>query len=99
MAYYAKFYRQSVAATSLGPIEFAFTARTVDWLKLIFGNIALVVFTLGLGLVFVGYRNWSFAVRHLHAAGEIDLSAFTQSTTAAASDAEGLASAFDIGAI
>ena len=36
---------------------------------------------------------------HLNAVGDIDLSAFTQSTTAAGSDAEGLASAFDIGAI
>lgn len=99
IAYYAKYYRQVVAATSVGPLNFAFTASTLDWFKLILGNIALVVFTLGLGLTFIAYRNWSFAVSHLRAAGEVDLSQFTQSSTSPARDAEGLASAFDIGAI
>jgi uncharacterized membrane protein YjgN (DUF898 family) len=99
LSYYAAFYRQVVTATSIGGVDFEFTARTKDWLKLILGNIALVVFTLGLGLIFVGYRNWSFAVRHLEATGEVNLDMLLQSRTAATGDAEGLADAFDIGAI
>jgi uncharacterized membrane protein YjgN (DUF898 family) len=99
IAYKAAFYRKVVEHTEFGGLQFAFTARTADWLKLILGNIALVVFTLGLGLVFVGYRNWSFFVRHMEAAGEIDLDLLLQSHTSASSDAEGLADAFDIGAI
>ena len=99
LAYYAKFYRQAIGATSLDAIDFAFTARSSDWLKLIGGTIALIVLTLGLGLIFVSYRNWSFFVRHLEATGDIDLGALTQSTARGATDAEGLAAAFDIGAI
>jgi uncharacterized membrane protein YjgN (DUF898 family) len=99
LAYYAAFYRRVVEATSLGPLQFAFTARTMDWLKLVLGSLGLIVVTLGLGYVFVGYRNWSFFVRHLEAYGELPLEALTQSETRAGSDAEGLASAFDIGAI
>jgi uncharacterized membrane protein YjgN (DUF898 family) len=99
LSYYAAFYRQVVSATSIAGIQFEFTARTKDWLKLILGNIALVIFTLGAGLLFVGYRNWSFAVRHMEATGEIDLDTLLQSRTTASGDAEGLADAFDIGAI
>lgn len=99
LAFYAKFYRQAIGATELGPLRLSFTARTVDWFKLIGGSILLVVFTLGLGLLFVSYRNWSFFVRHLEADGEIDLTQLTQSEARGATDAEGLASAFDIGAI
>jgi uncharacterized membrane protein YjgN (DUF898 family) len=99
LAYYAAFYRQVVNATSLGPLQFEFTARTVDWFKLILGSIGLVIVTFGLGYMFVGYRNWSFLIRHLEAYGEIDLDTLTQSETKTGTDAEGLASAFDIGAI
>lgn len=99
LSYYAAFYRQVVNATSIAGIDFEFTARTKDWLKLILGNIALVIVTLGVGLLFLGYRNWSFAVRHLEAAGEINLDTLLQSPFAATGDAEGLADAFDIGAI
>jgi uncharacterized membrane protein YjgN (DUF898 family) len=99
LSYYAAFYRQVVNATSIAGIDFEFTARTKDWLKLILGNIGLVIVTLGVGLLFLGYRNWSFAVRHLEAAGEIDLDTLLQSPFAATGDAEGLADAFDIGAL
>lgn len=99
VAFYAAFYREAVNSTSLGPLQLQFTARTADWFKLILGHIGLVIVTLGIGLIFIGYRNWSFFVRHLEAYGELDLDAFTQSQTSAAQDAEGLASAFDIGAI
>lgn len=99
LAYKAAFYRKVVEQTEFGGLNFAFNARTADWLMLVLGNIALVLFTLGLGLVFVGYRNWSFFVRHMEAAGEINLDELLQSRTSASSDAEGLADAFDIGAI
>jgi uncharacterized membrane protein YjgN (DUF898 family) len=99
IAYKAAFYRKVVEHTEFAGLQFAFTASTPDWMKLILGNIALVVFTLGLGSVFVGYRNWSLFVRHMEAAGEIDLDALLQSQTSATGDAEGLADAFDIGAI
>jgi uncharacterized membrane protein YjgN (DUF898 family) len=99
LSYYAAFYRRVAGATAWGGLSFAFTARTRDWLKLILGHIGLVIVTLGIGLIFIGYRNWSFAVRHMEATGEVDLDTLLQSRTAASSDAEGLADAFDIGAV
>jgi uncharacterized membrane protein YjgN (DUF898 family) len=99
LAYYAAFYRKAVGTLSFGGLGFNFTASTLEWFKLVLGNIALVILTLGLGLVFVGYRNWSFFVRHMEAHGEINLDELTQSATSATGDAEGLADAFDIGAI
>jgi hypothetical protein len=86
-------------STSVGGLTFDFTADTMDWLKLIVTNILLVVFTLGVGVIFVGYRNWKFIVTHMEATGVIDLDHLTQSQTRAPTDAEGLADAFDIGAI
>ena len=99
LSYYAAFYRKVVETTSIGGLQFEFTARTKDWLKLIFGSIGLVIVTLGFGLLFVGYRNWSFVVRHMEAGGVVDLDTLLQSQTRATGDAEGLADAFDIGAI
>lgn len=99
IAYFAAFYRKMVGEMTLGGLRFDFTARTIDWIKLLLGHIALVVVTLGFGLMFIGYRNWAFFARHLQVGGEIDLAAMTQSPTALQTDAEGLADAFDIGAI
>ncbi|HVJ02148.1 MAG TPA: DUF898 family protein, partial [Sphingomonas sp.] len=63
------------------------------------GNIALVVCTLGVGLIFVGYRNWSFFISHMHAYGSVAVDELTQSTTRAPRQGEGLLDAFDVGAI
>jgi uncharacterized membrane protein YjgN (DUF898 family) len=97
--WYAKYYRNAAAATSLGDLEFGFEASTWDWLKLFLGNIGLAIVTLGLGLTYWGYRNWAFMIRHARLYGSIDVSALTQSTTHAPREAEGFADAFDVGAI
>jgi uncharacterized membrane protein YjgN (DUF898 family) len=99
LAYYAKFFRQMVEATSLHTLTFGFTASTRDWLKLFLGDVALVVLTLGIGSIFLGYRHWSFGVRHLHAFGYVDVDLLTQSTTTELREGEGLLDAFDMGAI
>lgn len=97
-AFYAAYFRKVISGLSLGDLEFEFTATTKEWLKLIFGTAALVVCTLGLGAVFIGYRNWSFFVRHLRAYGTLELDQFTQSTTRAPGQGEGLFDSFDMGA-
>ena len=99
LGYYAAYYRKVVGSTTLGELEFAFTARSKDWLLLFLGNIGLAVVTLGIGIIFWSYRNWAFFVRHLEAYGNVDPAELTQSTVAATGDAEGLAGMFDIGAI
>jgi uncharacterized membrane protein YjgN (DUF898 family) len=99
LTYYAAYFREVVGTLRLGQLEFAFTATTGDWLRLVLGNFALAIGTLGIGYVFVGYRNWAFFARYMHVFGEIELSGLTQSTTRAPRQGEGLLDAFDIGAI
>ena len=97
--WYAKYFRQAAEATSLGELQFGFDATTLQWLGLFLGNLGLAIVTLGFGLTYWGYRNWSFMVRHLHVYGSIDVSEMTQSTTHAPREAEGFADAFDVGAL
>ncbi|GAO40052.1 hypothetical protein SCH01S_42_00950 [Sphingomonas changbaiensis NBRC 104936] len=99
VGYFAAYARKVIDRLELGDLRFAFTAGSKDWLKLFLGHVAVVVGTLGIGFVFLSYRNWSFFIRHLEASGDVELESLTQSPDTSATDAEGLASAFDIGAI
>ena len=99
VAFYAAFYREVVGKTRWHDLDFSFDARTKDWIKLLVGDVVLVVITLGIGLIFLTYRHWKFFMTHLEALGEILLDDLTQSTTATARHGEGLLDAFDIGAI
>lgn len=99
MAFWAKFYRLAASRTELGDLQFAFTASTWAWIKLFLGNLFLAIFTLGFGIMFWSYRTWSFVAQHLEIYGTVDVAGLRQSTTRAPGDSEGLADAFDIGAI
>lgn len=99
ITFYAVFFRECVSQMTLGQLEFEFAARTKDWIKLYLGDVALVVCTLGIGAIFLGYRHWSFFIRHLEAYGEVDLDTLTVSTTRRPGQGEGLLDAFDIGAV
>ncbi|WP_260482846.1 YjgN family protein [Sphingomicrobium flavum] len=99
MAFWAKFYRNAAEVTDLGELRFGFDASTMQWIALWVGNIALAVFTLGFGIMFWTYRNWSFITRHLQIYGTVHVNELMQSQTRAPGDSEGLADAFDIGAI
>jgi uncharacterized membrane protein YjgN (DUF898 family) len=96
--YYSAYFREVIGSLSLGELEFDFDARTWDWFKLVVVNIALVVFTLGIGAIFLGYRNWAFFIRHLNAYGNVNLDYLTQSETREPGQGEGLLDAFDVGA-
>jgi uncharacterized membrane protein YjgN (DUF898 family) len=98
LGYYAAFFREAIGALRLDDLQFEFDARSRQWLWLFLGDIALVVLTLGIGICFLGYRHWSFLIRHLGARGALDTATLAQSTTRAPREAEGLADAFDIGA-
>jgi len=99
LAYYAKFFRIVVGEMTLGDLSFEFDAKTWDWIRLGLGDVALLVLTLGLGFVFLGYRHWKFFIAHMQAYGEVDVDGLTQSTTRRARHGEGLLDAFDMGAI
>jgi uncharacterized membrane protein YjgN (DUF898 family) len=96
--YYSAYFREVISHLRLGGLEFAFTARTVDWVKFVLGTVGLVMITFGIGYIFVAYRNWAFFMRHLEAYGSVDLLDLTQSTTREPGQGEGLLDAFDIGA-
>lgn len=98
LAFYAAFLREVIGALTLENLEFRFEATTDDWLKLFFGDILLVVATLGVGWLFLQYRHWRFFITHLEAYGDIDLNAFTQSSTRESKHGEGLLDAMDVGA-
>lgn len=98
LIFYAKYFRVAVGGLSLTSIDFHFSAGSKQWLKLILGDIGLVIVTLGLGALFLRYRHWKFFITHLEATGEIDLEALTQSSTREPTQGEGLLDAFDVGA-
>lgn len=98
LIYYAAYFREAISKLTLGELEFDFTATTGDWIRLMLGTVALVVCTLGVGYIFVAYRNWAFFIRHMRAFGDVHLNDLTQSTTREPGQGEGLLDAFDIGA-
>lgn len=97
--YFAVYFRNAVNGLSLGGLAFRFDASSGDWIRFFAGNFALVAGTLGIGIVLLPYRNWQFLITHLGATGGIDASRLSQSSTAAPGEGEGLAGAFEIGAI
>ncbi len=54
LAFYARYFREAVGHLSLTTVDFEFTASTMDWLKLVLGNILLLIITLGIGYAFWG---------------------------------------------
>lgn len=99
MAYYASFIRQMVGSTTLEGVEFAFNASAIEWMELYLGDIVLVIATLGLGWVFVGYRHWRFYIRHFQVLAPLDPATLAQSRSRAPSQGEGLLDALDMGAL
>lgn len=98
LTFYAAYFREVVGRLTLGDLEFEFTAGTWDWVRLVIGNGALIFLTFGIGYIFVGYRNWTFFIRHMRAYGEVRLDTLRQSRTREPGQGEGLLDAFDIGA-
>ncbi len=99
LAFYSKFYRVAVGGLRLNDLEFEFKARTPDWILFALANFAIVIFTFGIGYIFMPYRNWTFFVKHLEVYGEVNLDQLTQSSTEISKHGEGLLDAFDVGAI
>jgi hypothetical protein len=99
VGYRARFHQQALDATSLGEVQFGFSATTGDWLRFYLGNIAWVVLTLGIGGLLLRYRLWRFWMEHLLIFGELDPDAVRQSRLARPVQGDGLADAFDVGGI
>lgn len=98
-AYYASFFRKVIGGIALDGINFRFNATAIDWMELYLGNIFLVVFTLGLGSLFLSYRQWRFHIRFFQLDGTIDPDGLTRSLAPSPSQGEGLLDSFDMGAL
>jgi uncharacterized membrane protein YjgN (DUF898 family) len=99
LIFYSKYFRMAVGGLRLHSLEFEFRARAADWILFFLANIAIVICTLGIGYIFLPYRNWKFFVDHMEAYGEINIDELTQSETVVEKHGEGLLDAFDVGAI
>ena len=99
LMFFSKFYRVAVGGLRLNNLEFEFKARGADWILFWLANIAISICTLGIGNIFMPYRNWKFFVTHMEVYGEVNLDDLTQSQTASPTQGEGLLDAFDVGAI
>ncbi len=96
--FYAKFLREGIGTMHLHGLDFRFTARTDDFIWLLAGHVLLVIGTLGIGLAFIGYRNWAFTMRHLEAQGLWLPSELSQEEDDMR-QGDGLLDMFDVGAI
>lgn len=99
LMFFSKFYRVAVGGLRLHNLEFEFKARAPDWILFWLANMAIAICTLGIGYIFLPYRNWKFFVTHMEVYGEVNLDDLTQSQTASPTQGEGLLDAFDVGAI
>ncbi|MFN0045060.1 MAG: YjgN family protein [Sphingorhabdus sp.] len=99
LAYYSKYFRIAVGGLRLHNLEFDFRARAPDWILFFLANMVIVICTLGIGYIFMPYRNWKFFIDHMEAYGEINIDELTQSKTIVSKHGEGLLDAFDVGAI
>lgn len=78
-------------------LHYDVTAGALLWLSV--SNLLLLIVTLGLGGAFVELRSLRFVCQRLSFAGELDVAAITQSQAPRPSRGEGLAEAFDVGAV
>jgi uncharacterized membrane protein YjgN (DUF898 family) len=99
LTYYSAYLAEAVSALSWGEVEFTFEATTDHWFNLFVVDLVLIIGTLGIGAIFIGYRHWAFFIRHLSARGTLRPGAIGQSTARAPSEAEGLMDALDLGAV
>lgn len=84
--------------TSLGNAHFRLNIEGMDYFALKFGNLLLLVLTLGLGWPWVSVRNVRFMCTHLTLTGVLDFAAIEQDARAATATGEGLADLFGVDA-
>lgn len=81
LGYRAHFQQEAVASVSVGGLYFDFAATTKDWVRFHAGNAALVVLTLGLGMLLLRVRRWRFWMANLELYGALDTVAAAQTVS------------------
>ena len=91
--------RLLVSLTGFGPLRPAFEARGGSYFGLWLGNMLIQILTLGFGLPFTQLRYVGWVCKHTQIDGQLDLSDISQSLDDDLTSGEGLAEAFDMGAV
>jgi len=97
--YYAALLRRLFAATSLGGLRFGIEVGAGDLARFYLGNAAIVVLTLGLGIMVMPFRTWSFYLRRLRTEGALDADELMQTSLQGPKQGDGIADAFDLSAV
>jgi uncharacterized membrane protein YjgN (DUF898 family) len=96
-SYQAAFLRHIAGHTRLGDIAFASDVSTGGLLKLLIGNVLLMLFTLGLGYPVVLHRTMRFYTTHVLVTGMLDLTSLKQSDLPPSRFGEGMFQVLDAG--
>ncbi len=97
--YQAKEMRYFAESTCFESVRFKLRATTLSLLWLGLGNLIIIVLTLGLGLPYTQVRTFRYLFRRLEAEGELDIHGIMQTSLGKPGMGEGLADAFDLGAV
>lgn len=97
--YRAREFAYMGTCTSYEDLRFSFNATFGSLFRLGFGNLLIVLFTLGMGLPYAQLRNFRYLCTRLSAEGQVDFDAIQQSAQLRPSVGEGLADAFDGGTV
>ncbi len=87
------------SGTTFEGLSFRMDATAWNLVSLIFVNGLITILTLGFGRPFAQLRVFRYVCDRLSITGEVDVAAIQQSSTAVPSMGEGLADAFDLGAV
>jgi uncharacterized membrane protein YjgN (DUF898 family) len=99
LAYEAAAMRRTAELLSFGATRFRINATTMSLLGLVFSNLVLIIFSLGLLYKVAEIRVWRYVVGRLEAVGELDLSGVGQSGDRGPKSGEGLADGLDFGGV
>jgi uncharacterized membrane protein YjgN (DUF898 family) len=97
--YQAAFMRRVFGATSLGGLRFGLDVGARDLIRFHIGNALIVALTLGLGIVVLPFRTWTFYLGRLRTEGALDADTLTQTSLQGPGQGDGIADAFDLSAI
>ena len=91
--------RQFARSTQFEGLNFVMNATLSGLLWLVIGNTLILLLTFGFGLAFTQMRVFRFACDRMEASGSINFEAIIQSGDQGPNFGEGLADAFDVGAV
>ena len=97
--YVAASFRRTAELLKLDGLSFKINANAGNVFWLYFGNILIIVFTLGLGLPFAQLRMFSYVFNNTTTEGVLDVDDIVQNPDRGPALGEGFADAFDLGTI